>query len=375
MKEITHHIENLLLYHDCVIVPGLGGFVAQDCGACYVEEEGLFLPPYRSVSFNPRLTVNDGLIASRVMQLDGCSYEKALVLIDNEVREIRNTIEARGEFSFPGVGVLKQSKGRYYDFKPLPCGIAAPSLYGLDCFYKEDICGATAPVVSKEVNKHSRESFTFSIPMNVIRYAAVAAVMAVFYFISIAPLNSAIHQGISEAGMMRSLWSLFVNEDSSSALSEEAEVIAIDNAEKVVSDEASKLVESTTAAETEIIDAADINLVAEASSEITEATTTIGEKVTKQEAATPADAKVSASACMSGTYTIVVASSVTEANANHMVSDWKKQGLKDAKVYVRGKMVRVVYGAYKDESAAQAALRNYRSASPEFAEAWIYQIP
>ncbi|MBO5704071.1 MAG: SPOR domain-containing protein, partial [Bacteroidaceae bacterium] len=52
MIALARHIESLLLKHDCVIVPDFGGFVTQQVAARYVEDEGLFLPPYRSVGFN-----------------------------------------------------------------------------------------------------------------------------------------------------------------------------------------------------------------------------------------------------------------------------------------------------------------------------------
>ena len=54
MIELSRHIENLLLKHNCVIVPQLGGFVTQYVPARYISEEQIFLPPYRSVGFNPR---------------------------------------------------------------------------------------------------------------------------------------------------------------------------------------------------------------------------------------------------------------------------------------------------------------------------------
>ena len=46
MIELAQHIEVLLLENDCVIVPGLGGFVAHYTPAMRVAEENVFLPPY-----------------------------------------------------------------------------------------------------------------------------------------------------------------------------------------------------------------------------------------------------------------------------------------------------------------------------------------
>lgn len=43
MIELAQHIEVLLLENDCVIVPGLGGFVAHYTPAMRVAEENVFL--------------------------------------------------------------------------------------------------------------------------------------------------------------------------------------------------------------------------------------------------------------------------------------------------------------------------------------------
>ena len=55
MIELAQHIEALLLENDCVIVPGFGGFVAHYAPATHVKEENLFLPPTRTIGFNPQL--------------------------------------------------------------------------------------------------------------------------------------------------------------------------------------------------------------------------------------------------------------------------------------------------------------------------------
>ena len=62
MKKIFLHIEYLLLEHDCVIIPQLGGFFAQDMPSEWIEEEALFLPPYRTVHFNESLCRGDSLL-------------------------------------------------------------------------------------------------------------------------------------------------------------------------------------------------------------------------------------------------------------------------------------------------------------------------
>ena len=68
MKELARHIEVLLLDNDCVIVPGLGGFVTHHISARRVESESRFLPPYRTLGFSPKMVLNDGLLVQSYMQ-------------------------------------------------------------------------------------------------------------------------------------------------------------------------------------------------------------------------------------------------------------------------------------------------------------------
>ena len=59
MLNLSRHIESLLLDHNCVIIPGFGGFITQYTSARYIKEEGIFLPPYRNIIFNKELVLND----------------------------------------------------------------------------------------------------------------------------------------------------------------------------------------------------------------------------------------------------------------------------------------------------------------------------
>ncbi|MGM0376598.1 MAG: SPOR domain-containing protein, partial [Bacteroidota bacterium] len=72
------HISDLLYVHDCVIVPGLGGFVANHKPAVVVEERNLFRPPSKEIGFNRSLSHNDGLLAKHVSQREQISWEESL---------------------------------------------------------------------------------------------------------------------------------------------------------------------------------------------------------------------------------------------------------------------------------------------------------
>ena len=88
MIDLVKHIETLLLENDCVIVPGLGGFIAHYHTATFNKEKNEFNPPYRSIGFNPRLTINDGLLAQSYMQAYNTDFSDATRKIANSVEGI-----------------------------------------------------------------------------------------------------------------------------------------------------------------------------------------------------------------------------------------------------------------------------------------------
>ena len=56
-------IGDLLLRHNCVVVPSFGGFVAKQVSAVIDYKTGVMHPPKKSLLFNKQLINNDGLLA------------------------------------------------------------------------------------------------------------------------------------------------------------------------------------------------------------------------------------------------------------------------------------------------------------------------
>ena len=99
----------LLLHdHDCLVIPGLGGFLAHPVAARFDADKGEWIPPGRDVVFNPKLTVRDGLMEQEIRRATGCSTDAAGALIDREVDAIRQVLSAGNQVEFPGLGRLFQ---------------------------------------------------------------------------------------------------------------------------------------------------------------------------------------------------------------------------------------------------------------------------
>ena len=147
--ELDRHIEILLLHNDCVIVPNLGGFMAHHIEARYEEDEQAFLPPLRTLGFNPQLKINDSLLAQSYIEAYDISYPEAIQRIEDEVNELTQHLQNEGRYELNNIGILELNEDGNYVFTPCEAGILTPSLYGLNSFEMPLIKVATQPEVEE----------------------------------------------------------------------------------------------------------------------------------------------------------------------------------------------------------------------------------
>ena len=329
MIELAKHIEILLLKHNCVIVPHLGGFIAQDMPARYVAEENIFLPPHRTVGFNPQLTLNDGLLVQSYMQAYGTNYTETVKMIDQSVANLKEELQQKGEFEFNGIGTITLGVDGLYYFKPNEAGIISPNLYGLDA--------VPVKVVSEKERKetmvekkaaqtkvgHNPKTYTFSINRELVNYVAAAAITIFFYF----------------------LWATPATQNHS--LSKTQASILFPHSIEQIKSEATEFME-----------------VEKDSCEATVAAQTASDDVLNEPAPVVEN---------SNHFTIVLVSCVPMKNAKAYVEKLKEKGLTNVSILEKNHIVRVVYNSYPSEKEAYSDLNHLRKNYNEFNEAWIYE--
>ena len=138
MIELAQHIEVLLLENDCVIVPGFGGFVAYYTPAMRVEGN-TFLPPTRTIGFNPQLKLNDGLLVQSYMAVYDTNFSDATKIVEEEVAELIAVLHKEGKVDLANVGELRYTIHGAYEFIPYENRITTPYLYGLDSFEMKEL--------------------------------------------------------------------------------------------------------------------------------------------------------------------------------------------------------------------------------------------
>ena len=134
MENLFRHIDSLLLHHECVIVPGIGGFLTHRATGFYDEDEQAFYPPYRTIGFNPQLTLNDGTLVHSYMEADHCDYKTASKKMQRDIQSLKDALRANGTCCIDGIGILKQGHDGNYSFIPIESGALTPSLFGLSRF-------------------------------------------------------------------------------------------------------------------------------------------------------------------------------------------------------------------------------------------------
>lgn len=183
MIELAQHIEALLLENDCVIVPGLGGFVAHYAPATRVKEENIFLPPTRIIGFNPQLKMNDGLLVQSYMSVYGTNFSDATKMVERKVGELISVLHEEGKVDLPNVGEVRYTIHNTFDFAPYDNKITTPYLYGLDAFEMQELSALEKPQAEKAVSYSiptvvKKEKRTFAIKINRTYLTNVAAVVA-----------------------------------------------------------------------------------------------------------------------------------------------------------------------------------------------------
>lgn len=78
--------------------------------------------------------MNDSLLALSYVETYDISYPEALRRIEDEVVEIRQSLENEGKFEIENIGMLFLNEDGNISFEPCEAGILTPDFYGLGGF-------------------------------------------------------------------------------------------------------------------------------------------------------------------------------------------------------------------------------------------------
>ncbi len=109
-------IYTLLLQNEIVIIPGLGAFVSEYRPAEISDDSDKIKPPSKTVSFNPLLKNNDGLLVGQIAEKLHISHFEALVRIEKEREDILFKLDKGDKVELERVGTLSYNEQGKIDF-------------------------------------------------------------------------------------------------------------------------------------------------------------------------------------------------------------------------------------------------------------------
>jgi flagellar basal body-associated protein FliL len=115
---VAKYIKELLFEHECVILPGFGGFLTQYVSADIHPITHKMQPPSRRVAFNEHLKNNDGLLVDAVAMGEILPKAEVLKEIEAFVNEMRDKLLRSRIYELKHVGRFFYNKEDQLEFEP-----------------------------------------------------------------------------------------------------------------------------------------------------------------------------------------------------------------------------------------------------------------
>ena len=351
MIELAQHIETLLLENDCVIVPGFGGFVAHYSPATRVKEENIFLPPTRTIGFNPQLKLNDGVLVQSYMSAYDTSFADASRIVEKEVNEFIGLL-------LDNIGEIQSNIYGNYEFVPYDYKITTPSLYGLDSFEIHELSALQQKekVLIPTYPEKEKKTFEISINRAYLRNAAAMIAAIVLFFAFSTPVENTDVQKNNYAQLLPS--ELFEQIEKQSVAITPV-YVKNDAAQQAKKFSASSASTKTSSAKKHTTDKAKTSKPI-AVREV---------KVVKQETAAPAPA-VKSQESANHPFHIIVAGGISLKDAEAIATQLKSKGFADAKALNTDDKVRVSISSFNNRDEATKQLLELRK-NETYKNAWL----
>ena len=342
MIELAQHIEVLLLENDCVIVPNLGGFVAHYASSIRLDADNLFLPPTRSIGFNPQLQINDGILVQSYMNLYDINFPDASRRIEKEVDELIITLHKEGKVELANVGEIRYTINETFEFVPYDNKITTPYLYGLDSFEMRELIAlqlinerTLTPAMLNE-----KRSYEIKVNRSFLRHStAIVAAIALFFILSTPIENTYIETGNYAQLLPMELFEKIKNRSVTTT--------------SIVSNYPMTEAHKTEALQIKPVSAKTVK-VAKASTKETKVPTT----------------QVAALVVQTGNFHIIVAGGVSLKNAEALVVTLKSQGYANARVLTNGEKMRVSIMSHDTNEEATKQMLQLRK-NESYKNAWL----
>ncbi|MBU3837250.1 MAG: SPOR domain-containing protein [Candidatus Phocaeicola faecigallinarum] len=384
MKELSRHIEVLLLENDCVIVPGLGGFIAHNKAAEFKDSANVFCPPVRTIGFNPQLIINDGLLAQSYMQAYDTDFPDASRKIESVVSQIKDSLYKNGQAELENIGTLYYTMAGVYGFEPYQNAFFSPSLYGLGSFsisplselkpVKETIVEPRImieTVPSSDEDRKAKAKHRHIIKRMAEHAVGVAAAVILFFVLSV-PVENTYLDNSSYASLGAETMLDAIRSKSMATASLETKDIKQNNKQNIrnnVNTLRPVAVKSVKVEKAEPEVSKEIKASPAAVKKETVKTEAVKTETVKAETKSTKEVQKSNTVQNKGLF-VIVASLQTMQDAEKELAKFKKQGYEEATILTSDNRYRIALYRYTDKSKAYEKINELRK-DEQFKTAWL----
>jgi hypothetical protein len=342
-RDLHKHIAELLYEHDCVIVPGFGGFIANYKAAFIHPRLQLVSPPSKQLTFNRSLRRNDGLLANYIAEKNAISYDTALSFIDDVVKRFEHELRSGKRLELDKIGILYFDAEMKLRFIPGEETNFLKASFGLSSLRLEPLETTEIPVIPIASAQKSRFKPWVA--------AAIILPTALFAGLAYLSVSKSEHNHLAALNPFR-----FKNTVATYAPGPEK------NAPAIVQDFVADY--SSFSGNSETIN---IDLLPDESSnpEIV---------VRLHSAEIPASSELTAPTIENsgnpGLYFLIAGAFEMEDNAHNLVRTLKAEGFDASIIGKKGRLHLVTYGAYTSSDSAKSAMADIKQKSRS---AWVYR--
>ncbi|MBE0650169.1 MAG: SPOR domain-containing protein [Bacteroidales bacterium] len=148
--KIAKYVGDLLYNYECVVIPGLGGFLTSDKSATINSSSNLFKPPFKQIHFNAYLKTNDGLLVNYIAREEGVEYKEAKEQVDRFVLLCDSALREGKRINFHRIGYLYLNQNQKIAFEQDNSVNYNPDAFGLTSFISPAIYKVTPEEILRE---------------------------------------------------------------------------------------------------------------------------------------------------------------------------------------------------------------------------------
>ena len=157
---ITNYLKELLNDNECVIIPEFGAFISKRHSATIDYVNHSFLPPYKEIVFNDKLTNNDEILVDFISKKENISKEDSLTKIQNFVNQTAAILDVNNEYVLEGLGKMRKF-GNDYVFEISHSENLLGDSFGLTEFnYKPVFRTETYQIIKEKIVVEQKEKNT-----------------------------------------------------------------------------------------------------------------------------------------------------------------------------------------------------------------------